>query len=210
MFDLSQHLAKAKYLPDLTPDVGYSIRPTLFYGKFSKASPNDMRDQTVAFYTPPYVKKWLALTLDAERREKDLLRYYTEVLRAAKQHRQDLMHLSSYFGLQPVLRSKGRTLIAFSWPESYAGAAGFLRAAQAPEPAASLYGDIDQGWQFEMYAEGNKLYVADGSDDDDRPDVVYYTDRDHFAKLAADALNRLQKQVALFVRETGQNPWKYG
>lgn len=209
MFDLAQHLAKAKYLPDLAPDVAYSVQPTLFYGSFNKARPNDMREQSVALYTPPFVHKWQALTLDVERREKEMLRYYTEVLQTARQHRKELSHLTHYFGLQPVLRSKGRTLVSFPWPDTYLAAAGFLRAVQAGEVASTLYGDMDQGWQFEVYAEGNKLYVADGSDEDDRPAVVYCTDRNHFAKLAAEVLARLQQQVALFVRETGQNPWRF-
>ncbi|MGI4874039.1 MAG: hypothetical protein ACRYFX_23010 [Janthinobacterium lividum] len=210
MFSLAQHLAKAKYLPDLAPDVAYSVQPRLFYGSFNKARPNDMREQSVDLYLPPFVQKWQVLSLDVERREKELLRYYTSVLQAARQHRQDLRHLNAYFGLQPVLRSKSRTLVSFPWPDTYPRAAGFLRAMQSDKTTDTLYDEADQGWQFEAYAVANKLYLADGSDDDDRPAVVYYTDRDHFAQLAASALTRIQQQLALFVRETGQNPWQYG
>ena len=209
MFNLAYSLAKAKYLPDLAPDVAYIVQAGLFYGSLRKAEPNDMRDKTVALYNPSFTQKQHVLGLAVEKHEKELLRYYTDVLRAMQQHRKELNALSSYFWMRPVVRSRGKTLMSFPWHDTYPETAGFLRAVQDPSEEATLYSDLDQGWQVELYAAGNKLYLAQGSDDDDEPGTVYYTDRDRFAKLAAEALARTQYQLALFVRETGQNPWKY-
>jgi hypothetical protein len=209
MFDLSAHLTRARHLPNLTPDVAYSMNSSLFYGSSRKPQPGDLRDKAVALRAPGFTKRQVVLASDAAGHEKELLRYYTDVLQAARQHRKDLKAISHYFWLRPVLRHQEKTVISFPWYDTHPEAAGLLRALQAPGNNLTLFEDLDQGWQVAIYATVDDIYLAEGSDGDNVPHAVYRTSRPRLAVLAAETLARLQKQLAYLVQETGQNPWRY-
>lgn len=209
MFDLSAHLAKARHLPHLALDVAYSMQSSLFYGSSRKPQPGDLRDQAVSLSVPGFTKRQVVLASDAAGHEKELLRYYTDVLQAAQRHRQDLRAIGHYFWLRPVLRHQEKTLVSFPWYDTYPEAASLLRALQAPSNDLTLFEDLEQGWQLAIYATADDLYLAQGTDGDDMPHTVYRTSRPRMRVLAAETLALLQKQLAFLVQATGQNPWRY-
>lgn len=209
MFDISQHLAKAKHLPHLLPEVAYHLQPSLSYASARKARPNDLRDQAVPLYNPPFTSRGRILSADAAGHEKELLRYYAAVLQAGQQHRKDPNALRHYFWLRPVLLNEGKAVVSFPWYDTYPEAASLLLALQEPDKQGLLFDDMDQGWQVEIYATNDKIYLAEGSGEDDDVPTVYVTSRPRLAKLAAEALVRLRHQLAFLVQQTGQNPWRY-
>jgi hypothetical protein len=209
MFDLSAHLHRARPLPLLTTDVAYVMHASLFYGSLRKPQPGDLRYQAAPLRAPSYTKRQVALASAAAGQEKELLRYYADVFKAAQQHRQDLKAISHYFWLRPVLRDKDKTVVSFPWYDTYPEAAGLLRALQVDGDNQTLFDDLDQGWQVAIYATADEIYLAEGSDDDNEPGKIYRISRPRLRVLAAETLVLLQKQLAYLVAQTGQNPWRY-
>jgi hypothetical protein len=209
MLDLLPILSKAKYLPNLALDMSYIVQPSFYYGPDRIEQLSDLRDKSVDITNPAFVRKERALGLAVEGYEQQLVDYYQEVLRKMQQYGKELPTCSQYFWIRPVLLSKDKPLLTFPWCDTYPEAATVLRALQDPLPVGTLLDDMDQGWEVTIYAQGDRIYLAEGDGEQEEPYVFCCTDRARLAKLAAATLARTQQQLSVFMRDTGQNPWQY-
>ena len=211
MFNLAEHLTKARKQPDLRPDVGFRLVPEFFYGSQRKPQPNDLRTQTVPLPVPGFVERrtvWVSAVKRPQDRQ-ELLRYYQAVLRVAQQHRKDANATGHYFWLRPELRGSGGAVVTFPWYDTYPETAQLLQALQLPGDNQELLHDIEQGWQLGIYATADEVFIGQGTADDDKPQAVYRTNRARLASLAATVLVQTRELLAYLVQETGHNPWSY-
>jgi hypothetical protein len=208
MLDLLSPLSKAKYLPGLALDVAYILSPSFYYGPARMDQLSDFHDKAVNLPMPTLVHNHRVLGLAVEGHEEQLVDYYQEVFRLMQHYGKQLPSCESYFWLRPMLLSEGEPCFTFPWCDTYPETATVLRALQDPVPDGILLHDIEQGWEGVIYAQGNRIYLAQGDGEQGEPYEFGYTDRTRLADLAATTLIRVQQQVSLFIRATGQNPWR--
>ena len=208
MLDPLPAFSQAKHLPHLGLDVAYLVQPSFYYGPARMDQLRDFYDKAIDLPAPAFVHNHRALARAVEGQEEQLVGYYQEVLRLMQHYGKELSACEHYFWLRPVLLSEGEPCFTFPWCDTYPETAGVLRALQDPRPDGILLHDREQGWEIVIYAQGNRIYLAESGAEEDEPYQVGYTDRARLADLAAAALRRTQQQLALFVRATGQNPWR--
>jgi hypothetical protein len=209
MFDQLPPLSEAEYLPDLAPDVAYIMQPSFYYGPDRISQLSEFNEKSVALPKPTFVREERVLGLVVEGHEQQLVDYYQEVLRMIQQYGKQLSACSSYFWLRPVLLSMDKPVFTFPWCDTYPEVVSVLRALQDPRSEGILLDDMDQGWQAIIHAQGDLIYLAEGDGEQGNPYAFCCTDRARLAELAATALARTQRQLSVFVRATGQNPWQY-
>src|SRR5262249_17977720 len=126
----------------------------------------------------PKVERYGDYVLSAELRESaaELVRYCQDVLRLVAHHRKRIGQHSQYFWMRPLIFSRGEFAITFPWYDTWGEAIPMLDALAAPGDGL-LFHDLEQGWEFHLFAEGDHLFLRQGDFDSGEEHFVIAADR---------------------------------
>ncbi len=123
---------------------------------------------------------------------------------AAKYRRAGLS--SSYFWLRPVIYSRGVFDITFAWHDTWEEAETVLDSLSANHEGG-LYDFIEQGWQFEAFAEHGTLFIREADPDNDVEHCCIATDRHRLSEQIPAVRERMMRVLQELRTTFGHDYW---
>jgi hypothetical protein len=175
--DRPEWTSRAKTVEAVCLDVGFLLAESFYYGPengFTHAQWQQLREPLYQ----PRVERYGDFVLSAELGETadELVLYYRDVLRMVAHHQKEIGRQSHHFWMRPLIFARGQFAMTFPWYDTWGEAAHLLDALSA-ERDGWVFSDIDQGWEFQASAEGDRLFLRQSDPDNGEEHFVIAADR---------------------------------
>lgn len=207
--DKPEWISRARQVHDLTVDAGFVISESFFCGPANGFTPESWERDREPFYQPAIpLTHGLALTADVIARPDELAKYYQDVLRMAARHGKSIREQEHYFWMRPHIfsRSDAGICIPFPWYDTSKESAILLEAI-LEDGDGLLYDDVEQGWTFDLYAEGDCVSLRHGCLDTGGEYSVFAVSRSALTNQAAGARQRMDQILVHLVAGLGKDYW---
>jgi hypothetical protein len=191
----------------VTVDVGFLVADTFYYGPENGFSREQWQQLRGPLYQPQlerYGDYVLSAVLDSSAAE--LTRYYQNVLQLVTQHRKQIGQQSSYFWMRPLLFARGVFAITFPWYDTWGEAIPML-GALTTQSDGLLFQDMDQGWEFQAFAEADRLFLRQSDFDSGEEHFVIATGRVSVAEQVPAVRERVGRVLQELTVAIGQDYW---
>lgn len=200
-------ISRAKPVDPVSVDVVFLVSETFYYGPENGFTAEQWETLREPLYSPKvdrYGKYVLSEALDGSADE--LVRYYQDVVRLAARHRKELKTDSSYFWIRPLIFARGELDITFPWYDTWAEAAPVLDALASPDDG-QLFRDMDQGWDFEAFAEAERLFLRRGNSDSGEDLFIIATRRAAVMSQIPTVRGRVERLLQQLTAAMGRDYW---
>lgn len=155
----------------------------------------------------PRVVEQMARTSEISGHEHQLADYYSGVLSAANKHGKTFNEIRQYFWIRFWLwNSEEDIRVRFPWYDTLGEIENFIKCVIEAEDGEVFY-DIDQGWELDVFAKNEFLYIQERDPDYDE---VYYAVRLPRAPLIKSLIELVERatiQVDALSNLVGHNYW---
>jgi hypothetical protein len=162
----------SKAVESVEVDVGFLIERTFYYGPENGFTQEQWQQLREPLYQPT-IELYGNLLLSADMRESvaELVPYYQDVERLIVYHMKKMGQQSHYFWMRPLIFTRGEFAITFPWYDTWEEAVPMLDALTALGDG-QLFHDLDQGWEFHAFADGDQLVLRQGDLDSGKEHIV--------------------------------------
>jgi len=189
----------------ITVDVCYVIHSGFYFGpeEGTLEQWQKLREPLAAPNIP--LQDGFLLSGNVVGREKELIEYYGNILKLSRKHNKNP---ENYFWLRPVLFKEGEWAFTFPWYDTLREVDNLFSNLQAKGPG-EVFGDEDQGWCFEAYVEGGRLYLRESNPDAEERDYELVVSVPHSMVIGqmSQVLSRVKHQIGLFTERFGADYW---
>ena len=155
----------------------------------------------------PRVVPSLVRTSEAIGHEAELAAYYKQVVESAIRHGMSFNSISHYFWLRLWFwNTKEDIHVSFPWDDSYSEIAYFLDRFISIE-AGRVFFSGDQGWEIEVYAHENQLFIREWDPDDDEIHACVCVPRLEFIQHVKEMMERSIKVIEALSASLGEDVW---
>lgn len=139
--------------------------------------------------------------------EQQLADYYTQVIRLARKHHMRFQRIRHYFWLRFWLWNNQEGIyISFPWYDSFSEIDRFLNALSKVEEGEVDY-DMDQGWEMEVWAKNETLYIRQRDPDADEVHLAISVPRAALVSQIAPLRERTKKVISGLSQAVGSDVW---
>jgi hypothetical protein len=208
--ELPDWVERARYVANPVLEVAFTIREDFYYGPANDFSPEQW--QTLREPLPkPSLELYhhdlnRVLTAVAERTVGELVRHYRHVLRLAEKHAMEVP--PSHFWITPFLFA-GDVTIQFAWHDTRRDAERLFDALEASADGL-IYDDVDQGWELDIWARGDRLFIRDADFDTQEERACIWCERAPLVRQVAPLRARLDTILAQLREALGADYWSRG
>ncbi len=111
-----------------------------------------------------------------------------------------------YYWLRPLIFVPGAIELAFSWHDSWEDAKSLLNTLCSPDDGL-LFQDKNQGWEFQAFAEADRLYLWQSRARSGVEDLVVATSRSDFARQVQEVRERVEVLLPQLTKGVGADHW---
>lgn len=205
--DRPEWISRAKAVDALTVEIGFLIAESFYYGPENGFSPEQWRQLRAPLHQPS-VERYgdfllsAALTPSAA----ELVKYYKDVLRLVAQHRKEIKQQLYYFWMRPLIFAVGEFTLTFPWYDTWGEAVPLLDALVSPRDGL-VFQDMDQGWEFEAFADGDLLFLRQSDCDSGEEHFVIAADRAQIAGQVPAVRQRVERLLRELSAALGRDYW---
>ena len=155
-------IQRSRRVDDVIIDIGFLVQKSVYYGDENNFTHDDwlkLREPVYQPKTDMYGDFLLSESVLESRIE--LIRYYQDVIRALKVHRLKIEKLQTYSWLRPIIFSRGVFAMTFPWYDTWQEAESLFNGLQNVNDGL-IFEDMDQGWEFNAFAEHDTLFLRQG------------------------------------------------
>ena len=146
-------------------------------------------------------------TAEAVGNERELVRYYDQIVRAARAHRIPFADISHLFWLRLVIHdADGVERYDFAYLDTLDDIARFQEWVRRGDERSG-FSDIDQGWAIDGWLEGGKVYLHQYDPDCVGDDVNHFVSRDRLAADLTRSVERARAIVGTLADAFGEDVW---
>jgi hypothetical protein len=188
-------------------DVGFLVSETFYYGPGHGWSPEQWQQLREPLYQPQ-IERYGQYVLSAvlEKSAAELIRYYQDALRLIARHRKLPGQQLGYFWMRPLLFAPGDFYIDFPWYDTWEEAVPVLEALASPNDGL-LFQDMDEGWEFQAFAEGDRLFLRQSDFPSGEDYSVVAADRATVAGQVPAVRQRVGRVLGELVAAVGRDYW---
>jgi hypothetical protein len=188
-------------------DVGFLISESFYYGPENGFTQEQWQQLREPLYRPK-VERYGDYLLSSELSDSaaELVRYYQDVLRLVARHRKEIGQQSQYFWTRPLIFARGGFAITFPWHDTWGEATPVLDALAGPGEGL-LFHDLEQGWEFHAFAEGDRLFLRQGNFDSGEEHFAIATDRAKLGGQVPAVRDRVGRLVQELSAALGRDYW---
>lgn len=200
-------VSRAKPVEAVSLDVGFLIAESFYYGPDNGFLQEEWQQLREPLYQPS-INRYGDYLLSAELGEStdELVRYYQDVTRLVARHGKRLGQQSHYFWMRPLIFARGGFAITFPWYDTWGEAVPVLDALAGPGEGL-LFHDLEQGWEFHAFAEGDRLLLRQGDLDSGEEHLVIATDRQRLGGQVPTVRERVARLLQQLVAALGRDYW---
>lgn len=205
--DRPEWISRATPVEAVSVDVGFLISESFYHGPengFTREQWQQLREPLYRPKAERYGDHMLSSVLDESAAE--LVRYYQDVLRLVARHRKQIGHQSQYFWMRPLIYARGEFAITFPWYDTWGEATPVLAALAGPGEGV-LFHDLEQGWEFHAYAEGDCLFLRQGDFDSGEEHLAVAAGRAQVASQVPAVRERVDRLVRELSAALGRDYW---
>jgi len=208
--DRPEWIPRAVPLETVYLDVGFLVSKDFYYGPENDFTPEQYQGLRNPLYQPQ-LKRYgdFVLSEAIESSAAELIRYYQDVLLHIDRYHKNVKQQGSYFWMRPILYSSGVFAGASPWYDTWEEATSLLVALTSTEEG-EVFWDYDQGWQFEVFAEADRIYLRDSDPDYGEERYVIAVDRSNLAAQASEVRRRGSRVLQELVAGIGRDFWTRG
>jgi hypothetical protein len=205
--DRPEWMTRAKPVKAVSVDIGFLIAESFYYGPENGFSQEQWQQVREPLYQPE-VERYGDYLLSAELRESaaELIRYYQDVLRLVARHRKEIRRQSQYFWMRPLIFAQGEFAITFPWYDTWEEAIPMFDALAGPGEGL-LFHDLEQGWEFHAFADGDRLFLRQGDLDSGEEHFVIAADREQLADQTPAVRQRIDHLMQELSTALGRDYW---
>ncbi len=205
--DRPEWISRAKPVEAVSVDVGFLISENFYYGPDNGFTQEQWQKLREPLYRPQ-VEQYGDYLLSSELSESavELVRYYQDVLRLVARHRKEIGQQSQYFWMRPVIFARGEFAITFPWYDTWEEATPVLDALAGSGEGLLLH-DLDQGWEFHAFAEGDRLFLRQGDFDSDEEHFAIAADRAQLGGQVPAVRERVGRLMQELSAALGRDYW---
>lgn len=199
---------EAKRIASLEAEVCFLLQEDFYYGPDSQleVAEHKIVEPLPSPRIPRHVSS-MVRTSEAIGNERELARYYSEVIRLARKHRMSFNCISQYFWLRFWLCNTDEDVhIGFPWYDTFSEVQAFLNALISKE-AGQVFWDIDQGWELEIHAVNDEIFARLRDPDYDETHAIACYPRDALLRQLTELQNRTESVIAALSSVIGRDLW---
>ena len=146
-------------------------------------------------------------TAEAVGNERELVRYYEQIVRAARSHGIPFRDISHLFWLRLVIHdAEGVERYDFAYLDTLGQIAQFQEWVRRGDER-SAFSDVDQGWAIDGWLEDGKVYLHQYDPDCIGDGANRFVPRDRLAVEATRSVERARAIVAVLSDAFGEDVW---
>lgn len=206
--ELPEWAGRARRVERPVLEVGFLVWTDFYYGPENDFSAEQWQSLREPLYQPrvemhhSHVDLVFTSALDGSASE--LVRHYRNVLRLAEEHARPPAR--SHFWLRPFILSAGEPEVPFDWHDTREDAEALLSDLEKPVEG-ELFHDLDQGWEVEVFASGDRLFIRYANFDTQEELACFCCDRAALVRQVAPLRVRLDAILAELRMALGADYW---
>ena len=201
--------ATARPVDRLEAEICFLIQPRFYFGPDRPAVPADLQRLTVSL-SPPDVPRAVpskVRTSEAVGHEAQLLAYYEQIVRLAREHRLPFNAIRHCFWLRFWLWNEAQDIrVSFPWYDSFSEIDRFMTAVSDGR-SGLLDHDLDQGWEMEVHGDGDRLFIREGDPDGDEAHLAISVPRDALVQVLTALRARAVQVIGRLSDGLGADVW---
>jgi hypothetical protein len=207
--DRPEWTSRAKPVEGVCVDIGFLIDKSFYYGPDNDFTAEQWEQLREPLYQPK-VELYGQYLLSAELEESavELIRYYQDVMRVVAHHWKEIRRHSRYFWMRPVIFARGEFAIQFPWYDTWREAVPALNALMASSDGL-VFEDMEQGWEFQTFAEGDRLFLRQGGFDSGEDLFVINANRLQLAGQVPAVRERVERLLQELSAAMGRDYWSH-
>lgn len=205
--DRPEWISRANPVTGISLDIGFLIAESFYYGPENEFSQEQWQQLREPLYRPNVA--WYGdylLSAELNMSAAELVRYYQDVVRLAARHRKDVRQQSQYFWMRPLIFARKEFTITFPWYDSWEESVPVLDALSSLGDGL-LFHDMDQGWEFQLFAEGNRLFLRQSDLDSGEEHFVITADRTQLGSQVTGVRERVVRLLQELSAALGRDYW---
>ena len=198
---------RAKPVEAIRVDVGFLIRESFYYGPENGFTQEQWQQLREPLYQPK-VEKYGDYLLSTELGEltSELVLYYQDVLRLVASHQKEIGQELDYFWMRPMIFARGEFDIDFPWYDTWEDAVRLLDALAGASDGL-LVDDLDQGWDFQAFADGSHIFLREGNWENNEEHIVIAANRAQLSSQIPVVRERVAHLIGDLSVALGRNYW---
>jgi hypothetical protein len=201
--------ADATAVASLKAEICFLLRPDFYFGPDRPSDPADLQRLVVPLSLPniPRVTASMVRTSEAVGHEAELVSYFEQIVRRAREYRRPFNSIRHYFWLRFWLWSEEQEIyMSFPWYDSFSEIDRFSESLSKVSIGLVDH-DLEQGWEMEVHSHNDTLFLREGDPDAGETHLVVSTPR---GKLVAELLELRERTVGLIThlsKALGADVW---
>ena len=201
-------LKSAKRIKTLEAETCFLLHDDLYYG--ADRYPELSEGKLVESLSPPAISRQvpsIIRTSEAIDNVDELGRYYADIICLARKHQLPFNRIRQYFWLCFWLwNTEEDVQIGFPWYDTQAEIDRFIDAITSKKDG-KIFWDSDQGWELEVYAANDDLFMRLGNFDDEETYVAVILTADPFVERLLTLQVRTRSIIDLLSPMVGRDLW---
>ena len=200
-------ISRAKSVEAVILDVGFLIAETFYHGPENGFTQEQWQQLREPLYQPK-VERYGDFVLSVELKDSgtELLEYYRDVLRLVAHHRKEIRQQPQYFWMRPLIFARGEFAMTFPWYDTW-GEAARLLGALSNSHDGWVFSDIDQGWEFQAFAENDRLFLRQSDPDGGEEHFVIATNQRQLTAQVPAIRERVGRLLQELSGALGRDYW---
>lgn len=184
--------ASATAVPVLKAEICFLLRSDFYFGPDRPLDPADLQRLVVPLSLPniPRVAESMVRTSEAVGHEAELVSYFEQIVRRAREYRRPFNSIRHHFWLRFGLWSEEQEIyISFPWYDSFSEIDRFIDSVSKVSFGLVDH-DREQGWEMEVHSQNETLFLREGDPDAGETHLVVSTPRGQFVSELAELRER--------------------
>jgi hypothetical protein len=195
--------ADAKPITALEPEIAFVLSEALQAVAFQRPEP-------LVLPSFPRAERLQVRSAELPGHEAELAVYYGQIVDLARRHGLKLDQVRQYFWLDLRFDNEAAGVrLSFPWYDTFAAMDHVLQALAGTDEGL-IYTDMDQGWEFDVWARNDTLYIREGDPDSDDPAIAITLPRAGLRDRIVALRARTQTLIEALAKELGADVWTTG
>lgn len=199
----------ATLIEEATVEVGFLLFPDFYYGLDRLPDIAERKEiEPLSIPAFPRSAEHLVTTSEAEPYVDELARYYTDVIRLSRKYGKPFNQVSQYFWLRLAISNPDKSFnVSFPWYDTLSEMEALLAALSDPPTSGDIHWDRDQGWELEIDAYHDMLYIREWDPDYEEVRAIGKLPLLALASSSQATLTRARKIIASLSEALTEDAW---
>ena len=203
---MNDWVQQAEYKSEVIIDIGFMVQESFYFGPENGFTPEQYQELREALPVPDFEMSGnFVLTKNLAGKEFLLAEHYKAVVAMHEKHCKDISK-STHFWNRPIVFQENDFCISFSWHDRFREGKNVLESLSSIQDG-EIYWDRDQGWELEIYGQGEFLFAREWDPDYEKLHCQVKFDRKSVREQSQALIAHTTEIISYLSREIGHDHW---